>query len=741
MPSQHPFLRQRLEIPFPAEEPHAGIALGNGTLDALLWGGGRAVRVTLGRADYWYHGRSAPPHPEATYANLCEWLQSGDTARLEAVFGSPSAAGDERASTRLPLGRIELQLPDDWSLVSGGLHLETGEAELELDGYRDRGKLRGVLLREAPVLCLRVTGPTGGAVRVSGHPAESPALRSRGMPPPVKFDLGELGGWVQEQPSGPAVCVAWLRHEGPGGLLLYLTAAYGADPADARKQALSALEAVSSAGYTPATLRSFTAFRRWWEQLPVVSLPDPALELLYYTGLYRLSGFGAPGDAWVEERSLPALGGGPRFDPAGLAAYWPAAAASHPECLDPLERWLAERREALQAGAAAFAGTGEGLLLPRVTDQDGGAAAGASGLDATDPAGAALAAQLCWQRYRLTGDVEYLRETAYPLLRGAMRVYEYLLRADGAALALPAGSSPGFEDGDGPALGRNPSFHLTAIHFLGRALLRASELLGRDEEQRAVWREILTRLPLAATDSMPELLVWEGQPLSRSQPLHSHLAAIYPFDLLDLEGSEADRRLVRHSLRRLTERGAGRWTAASFPWGAILHARAGNGDAAALLLETFRRAFVGPGCAVEGTARVPGVSAAGETGERIDHAAGPAAAAAVLEMLLHTAGGVLRVFPAVPAGWRSAGFQRVRAEGAFLVSAALEEGRVRGVEVTSERGETLRLRNPWSDGPVVIRRAEGPPSHVRGRLLEIRTAAGETLTVEPAGLRRRDEAP
>jgi alpha-L-fucosidase 2 len=107
------------------------------------------------------------------------------------------------------------------------------------------------------------------------------------------------------------------------------------------------------------------------------------------------------------------------------------------------------------------------------------------------------------------------------------------------------------------------------------------------------------------------------------------------------------------------------------------------------------------------------------------------AAAAVLEMLLHTRGGLLHIFPAIPSWWEEASFQGIRAEGAFLVSATWCAGRVAKVHVTSEAGAPLRLANPWGEAAVRVER-EGGAERATGALLELRTIRGETLVLQPA---------
>jgi hypothetical protein len=740
MPSS--FLSRRLEFPVPALEVHSGVPLSNGTFGALLWAEGRRLRMTVNRADYWDHRGGLSFGEDATYANLKQWLEEGDEARLREVFEGRGQAtpGVPPQPTRLPMGRVDLLLPVDWSVASAGLHLSTGEAELELSGHRAQARLRAAVLRDVPVLCLRVTGVPGGEVRVESRPPDAPAVLERfrefRMPRPEVFDLGEFGGWVQECPGEPAMCVGWLRHLSPGGLLLFVTSVYAATPLEARKLALQTLEAVSSEGFTPATLRSFSGWRKWWQQAPSVELPDPTAELLFHVGMYKLGGLSVPGGPaatlqgpWVEEHRMPPWSSDYHFNVNVQECYWPCYAGNHLEALDPLVELLCGWLPRLRANARAFVGVDDGLQLPHSTDDRGTAMSGFwTGF--VDHGSTGWAAQLLWQRYRYTLDRAFLRDVAYPFLRGAMRVYEVMLEDDGQQYSLPVSVSPEFGGAELRAWGRNASYQLAVIHFLCRSVLQASEELGVDASLRARWSDIAMRLPAGAVGAAgagPELLLWEGQPLTESHRHLSHLAGIYPFDTLDYHQGGADRALVRESMRRLTRTGMGLWTGWSLPWAAILHARLGNGELAALLLETFRRVFLTPGYASTHDARVPGFTVFDSRPDVMQVEAGTAAAAAVMEMLAHTAGGVLAVFPAVPASWREARFSGIRTEGAFLVSAELAEGRVSRLELRSEAGAPLRLRNPWGESPVAIRRGGGATEHARGRILELATTPGEVL--------------
>lgn len=747
-----PLLRERLEFPFPAAETHGGIPLSNGTFGSLLWGEGRFLRITVNRADYWDHRGGLEFGPDATYENLRQWLTEGNEARLREVFEGKGegAPGSPPCPTRLPMGRVDLRLDADWAIVSGGLHLQRGEAEIELTGRREQAKLRACILREAPVLCLRITGLSGETVQVQSRPPDAAEVteyfRRYGLPRAQTFDLGEFGGWVQECPGEPAMCVGWLRVPTPGGLLLYITSVYGPDAAGARRQALQALETVRGEGYTPATLRSFQWWGKWWQQAAAVELPDPAAALLYYLGMYKLAGLSVPGGPaatlqgpWVEEYRLPPWSGDYHFNINVQECYWPCFAGNHPEALQPLVEMLAGWADRLRENARRFAGVPDGFLLPHATDDRGTAMSGFwSGF--VDPGSAAWTAQLFWQYYRFTLDREFLRSTAYPFMRGAMRVYEAMLEDDGKRFSLPVSVSPEFGGAALHAWGRNASFQLALIHFLCRALREASATLDVDSQAREHWADIDARLPLGAlgpggggTAEPVELLLWEGQPLTESHRHHSHLAGLFPFDIFDCFGNEAHRKLVQQSMRRLTRTGMGLWTGWCVPWAAILHARLGNGETAGWLLETFRRFFMGPGYASTHDARMPGFTGMDQRPTLMQVEAAEGAAAAVLEMLAHTSGGVLRVFPAVPQAWTEASFARIRAEGAFLVSAERREGRTVRIEVQSEAGMPLRLANPWGDAPVVLRREAGGTQYIRGRVLEIPTERGERLEILPTG--------
>ena len=68
------------------------------------------------------------------------------------------------------------------------------------------------------------------------------------------------------------------------------------------------------------------------------------------------------------------------------------------------------------------------------------------------------------------------------------------------------------------------------------------------------------------------------------------------------------------------------------------------------------------------------------------------AAKALQDRLIQSWGDRIRVFPAMPSEWKEAMFHDLRAEGAFLVSAARYNGYTRWVRIKSLAGKPCKVR-------------------------------------------------
>jgi len=91
----------------------------------------------------------------------------------------------------------------------------------------------------------------------------------------------------------------------------------------------------------------------------------------------------------------------------------------------------------------------------------------------------------------------------------------------------------------------------------------------------------------------------------------------------------------------------------------------------------------------------------------------------ILECLLQSHGGVIRLFPGIP-DERKARFFDLRARGAFLVSSEKGQRGVRYVRIKSLKGGTAAIENAWP-GPARYR--QGPD----GETVRLKTDRGQQI--------------
>eukprot|EP01121_Diplochlamys_sp_Union-15-3_P012329 TRINITY_DN3683_c0_g2_i1.p1 TRINITY_DN3683_c0_g2~~TRINITY_DN3683_c0_g2_i1.p1 ORF type:complete len:180 (-),score=18.31 TRINITY_DN3683_c0_g2_i1:9-473(-) len=108
-----------------------------------------------------------------------------------------------------------------------------------------------------------------------------------------------------------------------------------------------------------------------------------------------------------------------------------------------------------------------------------------------------------------------------------------------------------------------------------------------------------------------------------------------------------------------------------------------------------------------------------------------AAAASLMEMLITSYGGLIRVFPAIPSNWTDIVFYQLRTEGAFLISAKYANSRTQWIQIQSEVIEDCsvltNMKGPYSTIP------SGVPIDVRNGILHFNVKKGSTLIIYTEG--------
>jgi len=252
--------------------------------------------------------------------------------------------------------------------------------------------------------------------------------------------------------------------------------------------------------------------------------------------------------------------------------------------------------------------------------------------------------------------------------------------------------------------------------------------LDLDNEQTR-WRKTLAEWPEFAVDPQEGLKFAPDFSYHESHRHFSHLMAFHPLGLIDWNNGPDDQKIITNTVKNLEKYGSDWWTGYSFAWQGNLYARALDGEKAAQALRTFAECFCLPNSFhVNGDQSGTGKSKF--TYRPFTLEGNFAFAAGVQEMLLQSHNGPIRIFPAIPASWQDAAYENLRAEGAFLISAEMRNGRVRQTDVFAEKGGLLRLKNPFTSTEIILNGQPIDKKLIKDSIIEIDTQAGQRFTLE-----------
>lgn len=343
-----------------------------------------------------------------------------------------------------------------------------------------------------------------------------------------------------------------------------------------------------------------------------------------------------------------------------------------------------------------------------------------------------------WWRYRHTGDREWLRTHAYPLLRGTVEFYRHLVKKEADGLYHLSGTHA-HEDFWGV---KDSIMDLAAIQGTAPLAIRAAEILDVDSELRIQWKELLENLAPYPMGSDPQAKALSGGALAddlwaagflgeidgQNNPEDVWLTPVFPFEDWTLETRDPTSDHIVQKLLDLAPRhksvlnGSGTNTAIRTP---IAAARAGRRDELPAILDRYSTVF----------SPLPnGMSLfEGPTAASVEHLG--LLTTTLQDSLLQSVSPrpgepeVISVFPAWPKNW-NASF-RLLARGGFLVSSKFDKGIVPFVEIESRLGEECRLRNPW-DRPCVVQKVRGQTWLSEGSLIRFATTSGSRYRIRPA---------
>jgi len=430
------------------------------------------------------------------------------------------------------------------------------------------------------------------------------------------------------------------------------------------------------------------AHQKWWRSFwekSFIEIDDPVIERFWYAANYIMASCSR------NKKFPPGLyGSWVTTDHAGWcgdyhlnynyqAPWWGVYSSNHVELAEPYDTPIIEYMSKARENAKK-------LLNCRGLYYEVGIGPKALGTAETlfwnQKSNASFAAVNMVMRFYHTYDLEYAKKVAYPFMVEVADFWEDYLKFENGRYVdyddnVHESCNSELYDENSPE-DVNPLLSLGFIRMLFKALLDMSAELGVDADRRKKWRHILDNISEFPTMQRngKKVFRYTEKGLEWSVGNAVGLQHIWPAGTI---GLDSDDELLQTARNMVAAKA--RWEDSNaFPTFYTAAVRVGYDPEEILrnLREQLEKnSFANLHVYYWGG----GIETCGTT-------------AAVNEMLLQSHEGVLIFFPVWPKE-RNARFGNLRAVGAFLVSGELRNGRVRYVEIESEKGRDCTIQNPW----------------------------------------------
>ena len=706
--------------------------LGNGLVGNLVWQKEGKLRFSLDRADLW-DMRPMKDIDRLNFKMIKDQVAINDYKIIQELGDIPYER--EPAPSKIPGAALEFNIASLGDIASTHLYIKEGIAEVK---WKNGTSLKTFIHPELPIGWFRfeysATVPSiippsyAGSNLGTGNSIEGQGLSQLGYQQGKVTQGQNSSSYEQVGWNGfvYTVTVAWQITNGgiEGCWSITSNSSYNIEKKEAKEEVANAL------------VRGFEndldQTRKWWTNFwdeSTLTLPDSIIERQWYLENYKF-GCIARSDAppitlqaiWTADNgNLPPWKGDIHNDLNTQLSYWPSYSGNHLTAASGFTNWLWANKSTFEKYTKRFFDI-EGLNVPGVTTLDGKDMGGWVQYSYSTTVAGWLAHHF-YLEWRYSMDRQFLKEKAYPWLKGFAQFIDNISVKDKKGnRKLPLSSSPEFYDNTIRAwFKETTNYDLGIIRW---SYLKAAELateLGLANEA-AHWKEQLKEWPELSLDQTGSLALAPGIPYPESHRHFSHLMGFHPLGSLDYS-IPADKSVIDASMKLLEEKGTDFWVGYSFSWQANMYARMMNGNKAAETLRKFATCFCLPN-----SFHVNGDQCEGKLSKfryrPFTLEGNFAFASAVQEMLLQSHHGIINLFPAIPTSWNNVSFSKLRAEGAFIISAKKEKGKVTEVMITSEKGGELVLEN--TIGAFVM---EGADFQEKKGLIKIQTTINQQFVL------------
>ncbi|MBN1865408.1 MAG: glycoside hydrolase N-terminal domain-containing protein [Victivallales bacterium] len=412
--------------------------------------------------------------------------------------------------------------------------------------------------------------------------------------------------------------------------------------------------------------------------------------------------------------------------------YWQALPGNMPELAIPYFDYYQSMLEDYRANARLTYGC-RGAMVPIAQTTHG--LIYAPNIWTAWTAGAAWLAQLFYDFYLYTGDVEFLKERAVPFMKEAAIFYEDFVTEDknGKLMFSPSLSPENCPTGNKECLlSINATMDIAVAKELLTNLCAACRLLDIENEGVCRWESMLAKLPEYEINDDGAVREWL-YPGLKDNYHHRHMSHIYPLfpgiEIYEEKNKELFKAFEVAIEKRLVV-GLTSQTGWSFAKMANVFSRLCRGDRALECIELICRSSLGQNLfTYHNDWRSQGLSLYWDMQPPFQIDANLGVAAAVLEMLVFSVPGLIKLLPALPAKWSEGKAENIQCRGGISLCIEWSGSKCFKARLRSRTKQAVEVKLPFHARDIKHANCACKKSRLGKAYVELTLEPGEEATL------------